>query len=263
MITTSNSQALDAYTKTSHPGGRISPEMRERLILEYAPLIKFIAGRIAMRLPPHLSTDDLISAGALGLIDAVDKYDPDRNAQFKTYAEYRIRGAILDELRAMDWVPRSVRHKSQRVDNAFQELAVKLGREPEDEDMARHLGLSLEEYHDLLSATAAVGLLAIVETEEGLARFIPGTMAENTIRDASDGPIENLDKNEIKKVIAAAIGRLPHREQLVVSLYYYDELTMKEIGKVLNYTESRICQIHSQVMTKLRVRLRDYFSELT
>jgi len=261
-VTKGQTQALGAYARTGHPGGHLSPAEREALILEHSSLIRYVAGRIAVRLPPHLSLDDLISAGVLGLIDAVDKYDPSRNAQFKTYAEYRIRGAILDELRAMDWVPRSVRRKSQRLEEVFQALSNELGREPDDEEMAQRLGMDLEDYYRIIEETAGVGLLAIIDTEEGLAQFMPGTLVENALKDTGQGPAEWLDKNEIKRVIAEAIEKLNEKEQMVVSLYYYDELTMKEIGRVLDYTESRICQIHSKTMMKLRSRLRRYFQEL-
>ncbi|MBW1712533.1 MAG: FliA/WhiG family RNA polymerase sigma factor [Deltaproteobacteria bacterium] len=257
-----SSQGVNAYLKTPHPGSSLTPEEREKLILDYSSLIRYIAGRIAMRLPSHLQIDDLISAGVLGLIDAVDKYDASRNAKFKTYAEYRIRGAILDELRAMDWVPRSVRRKSQQMEEAFQTLSNELGREPSDEEMAGHLDLDLEEYHQMIDDTAGVGLFAIVDTSGGLSRFIPGTLVENALKDDSDNPADYLDKNEIKEVIARAIDKLTEKEKMVISLYYYDELTMKETGQVLNYTESRICQIHSKVMMKLRARLRRYFEEL-
>jgi RNA polymerase sigma factor for flagellar operon FliA len=255
-------QALEAYSRATHPGGCLDPQERERLILEYSPLIKYVVGRIAVRLPSHLSREDLASAGVLGLIDAVDKYNPARQAQFKTYAEYRIRGAILDELRAMDWVPRSVRRKSHLMEKAFQSLSNELGREPEEDELACRLGISLEEYRRWVDETAGVGLLSIIETSEGLTNFVPGTLVENALKDKSDGPDEVLDKNEIKEVIAKAIERLSEKEKVVISLYYYDELTMKEIGEVLDYTESRICQIHSKVMLKLRARLKQYFSEL-
>ena len=253
---------MKAYAKATHPGGRLSPQERERLILDYSPLIRYIAGRIAMRLPSHLGLDDLLSAGVLGLIDAVDKYDATRNATFKTYAEYRIRGAILDELRAMDWVPRSVRRKAQQMEVAFFALSNELGREPEDEEMADYLRLDLEAYYKMIDETAGVGLFSIVDTSDGLSQFMPGTLVENALKDTDDNPAEHLDKNEIKEVIARAIEKLTEKEQMVVSLYYYDELTMKETGKVLDYTESRICQIHSKAMMKLRAKLRRYFEGL-
>jgi RNA polymerase sigma factor for flagellar operon FliA len=250
-----------AYADTPHPGGPLPPEERERLILDYSPLIRYIAGRIAMRLPAHLSLDDLISAGILGLIDAVDKYDSSRKAKFKTYAEYRIRGAIIDELRAMDWVPRSVRRKAQQLETAFQTLTNDLGREPHDEEVAEYLAIDLESYYTMVNETAGVGLFSIVDTAEGLAQFMPGTLVDNALKDDADSPAEHLDKNEIKEVIARAIEKLTEQEQMVISLYYYDELTMKETGKVLDYTESRICQIHSKAMMKLRAKLRRYFED--
>ena len=250
---------MKAYAKTPHPGGTLSPEERERLILDYSPLIRYIAGRIAMRLPSHLSLDDLLSAGVLGLIDAVDKYDASRNATFKTYAEYRIRGAILDELRAMDWVPRSVRRKAQKIELAYHALCNDLGREPTDEEMAAYLEIELEKYYQMIDETAGVGLFSIVDTSDGLSQFMPGTLVENALKDTDDNPAEHLDRNEIKEVIARAIEKLTEKEQMIISLYYYDELTMKETGKVMDYTESRICQIHSKAMMKLRARLRQYF----
>ncbi len=254
------SQAINAYAKVEHPGGKnLDAKERERLILEYSPLIRYVAGRIAMRLPSHLPLEDLISAGVLGLIDAVDKYDPSRNAQFKTYAEYRIRGAILDELRAMDWVPRSVRRKSQLMEQTFNALTQELGREPDEEEMAAALGVDLEGYFRMVDETSGVGLFSIVDSEANAARFVPGTLVESALKGDGQSPEEALDKEEIKKVIAQAIEKLPQKEQFVISLYYYDELTMKEIGHVLQYTESRICQIHSKAMMKLRAKLRRYF----
>lgn len=249
-------QAISAYDKAKLTGGRLDPQAREELILEYAPLIRFVAGRIALRLPSHLSLDDLISAGVLGLIDAVDKYDPNQNAKFKTYAEYRIRGAILDELRAMDWVPRSIRRKSAQMEKAFNALVNSLGREPTEEEMADELGVDLDGYFRLYDETAGLGLFSIVDAEADAGHFVPGTLVDSALKSNEDNPEEQFDKEEIKRVIAEAIEQLPQKDQFVISLYYYDELTMKEIGQVLDYTESRICQIHSQAMMKLRARLR-------
>ncbi len=260
-MTRGNNPGLGAYAKTAHPGASLSPAEREKLILDYAPLIRFIAGRMAVRLPAHLNMEDLFSAGVLGLIDAVDKYDPSHNAQFRTYAEYRIRGAMLDELRALDWVPRSVRQKSAEIDKTIRQLAQELKREPSDEEVAQRLGMDLEEYYQRLTETAGINVFAIVHGDED-GEFLPGTLVENAIKDSSDGPEQLINKDEVRRVIAKAIERLEENEQIVISLYYYDELTMKEIGKVLSYTESRICQIHSKAMHKLRSRLRSYFQEL-
>jgi len=231
---------------------------RERLILEYAPMIRYVAGRIAMRLPAHVAMEDLIGAGVLGLIDAVDKFDPEKNVKFKTYAEFRVRGAILDELRAMDWVPRSVRKKSSDLEDAIGRLQNRLGRPAEDEEIAEELGIGLDELHRLLDEVSGVNLLSLDDADSPLGNLDSEQVMEAMGREGLEDPLVMLGLVELRRVIASAIEGLPEKEKLVVSLYYYDELTMREIGEVLGYTESRISQMHTKAILRLRARLRDF-----
>lgn len=228
---------------------------RDRLITEYAPLVKYIAHRIAMRLPPHVEVDDLINTGILGLIDAIDKFDPSKEVKFKTYAEIRIKGAILDELRAMDWIPRSIRKVINKLIDAYHELEQRLGRPAEDEEIAEELGLKMEEFYQLLKQAAGVPLISLdglVDHEEKR-RSILSCLEDHK----SVNGFGILGLNELKDTIANAIEDLPEKERQVISLYYYDELTMKEIGKVLDLTESRVSQIHTKAVLRLRVRINN------
>jgi RNA polymerase sigma factor for flagellar operon FliA len=226
---------------------------RERLIMEYAPLVKYIANRVAMRLPPHIEVADLVNAGILGLIDAVEKFDPSKEVKFKTYAEIRIRGAILDELRAMDWIPRSVRKVINQMINAYHELEQQLGRPARDEEMAEQLGVQMDEFYRLLKQSAGVSLISldVAMDPDGKRRDILSCIVDPRTSNACG----MLGLNEVKDSVARAIEDLPEKEKEVISLYYYDELTMKEIGEVLDLTESRVSQIHTKAILRLRVRI--------
>jgi RNA polymerase sigma factor FliA len=231
---------------------------REELILRYAPLVKYIAHRLAMRLPPHISVEDLMSAGVIGLMDALTKFDAGKNVQFKTYAEFRIRGAILDELRSLDWVPRSVRQKATEIERTCLELERKKGRPAEDEEVAEALGVSMDQYHRLMKE---VGGLSVIDTEGKRER--DGTSGEEDLfeqigDEKGKDPFEALSVNELKQALAGAVDELTPKEKTVISLYYYDELTLKEIGEVLGFTESRICQIHTKAILKLRGKIKRY-----
>lgn len=236
-------------------------EEKERLIIEYSPLVKYIAYRIAVRLPPHIEIDDLISAGTIGLIDAVEKYDPSRGIKFKTYSEFRIRGAILDELRSQDWVPRSVRQRANTIGNVYLELEQKIGRPATDEEMATALNLNINDFYETLKEAVGISLLSL----EGLG----GTNRQGERRNileclsggADDDPQDSARYREIKNIIAKSIDRLSQNEQLLISLYYHEELTMKEIGEILNVTESRVSQIHTKAVLKLRAKLRKFMEE--
>jgi RNA polymerase sigma factor for flagellar operon FliA len=236
--------------------GQLTPEKRGELIIAYTPLIKYLASRLASRLPPQVALDDLISGGVIGLIDAIDKFDRSKNVQFKTYAEFRIRGAMLDELRSMDWVPRSIRKKSHELENTYASLEKKLGRPATDEEAAEALHLSLDGFYKLLDQTRSVSFLDI----ELLSQRNPDTIQGNSLAEAfaagSRDPFSSINLGQIRDLLAQAIDRLPEKERLTVSLYYYEELTMKEIGKVMGYTESRISQMHSKAMMRLRSKLK-------
>ena len=239
----------------------ICPENTEQIVKEYSPMIKYVANRIALRLPPHIEVDDLISVGAIGLMDAIEKYDPSRGAKFKTYAEFRVRGSILDELRSLDWVPRSVRQKASKLDAVSSKLQSKLGRLPEDEEIAKEMGVTLEEFFKTLNETRNMPLLSLEDL--GIARDSGDKQSLlDTLEGRSDvDPQTQMRLTELKNLIAAAIDSLPEKERLMVSLYYYEELTMKEIGEVLGITESRISQIHSKAVYRLRTKLKSLIAE--
>ena len=239
----------------------INLENREAVVVEYSPMVKYVANRIALRLPPHIEVEDLISVGVLGLIDAIEKYDPARGAKFKTYAEFRVRGAILDELRSMDWVPRSIRQKASQIDAVIQKLQAKFGRPPEDEEVAKELGVSLDQFFDTLNETRSMPVLSLDDLN-----IVKETGGQQSLLDCLAGKVDadpqvQFRLNELKEVIAKTIDTLPEKERLVISLYYYKELTMSEIGAVLNVTESRVSQIHSKTMFRLRTKLKAFAAE--
>jgi RNA polymerase sigma factor for flagellar operon FliA len=239
----------------------ISVENREAIIREYAPMIKYVAGRIAMRLPPHIEVDDLVSVGVLGLFDAIQKYDPSRGARFKTYAEFRVRGAILDELRSLDWVPRSVRQKASELDAVTQKLMGELGRPPEDEEIAAEMGMDLEVFHAALYQTRNMPVLSLEDMGLSKESGGPQNLLECLAGKRDADPHVQMRLSELKDAIAHSIDQLPEKERLMISLYYYEELTMKEIGEVLGTTESRVSQIHSKAVYRLRTRLKALIAE--
>ena len=227
---------------------------REELIMTNAPLVKFVAERLAIRMPSHISKDDLTSAGIIGLFDAIDNYDSSRGIKFETYAFYRIKGAILDEMRRLDWIPRSVRKEVQEIEAAITAVRVKLGRDPEDHEIALELGVSLESYFKMIDKAKGINLLSLDESVTG-----SSVAAVNKMESKTPSPLDELNKNEVKRVIADALSKLSEKEQLVVSLYYFDELTLKEIARVVGLTESRISQIHSKAIITLRAKLKSYY----
>jgi len=239
----------------------ISVENREAIIHEYAPMVKYVAGRIAMRLPPHIEVDDLISVGVLGLFDAIQKYDPSRGARFKTYAEFRVRGAILDELRSLDWVPRSVRQKAATLDAVTQKLRGELGRPPEDDEIAAEMGLDLEGFYAALYQTRNMPVLSLEDMGITKESGEPQNLLECLAGKRDADPHVQMRLEELKEAIARGIDQLPEKERLMISLYYYEELTMKEIGEVLGITESRVSQIHSKAVYRLRTRLKALIAE--
>jgi RNA polymerase sigma factor for flagellar operon FliA len=229
--------------------------VRDRLILTYAPLVKFVAGRLGSGLPAHVDEGDLVSYGLLGLIGAIERYDPGRDVKFETYAISRIKGAIIDELRAMDWVPRSIRARARDIERAIAELESRLMRAPTDEEIAAKLGVSEDELEDTLtdisrSSIAALDELWTVSSSGDQVALI------DTIED-TEGPQPEtaLDETEMREALGEAIARLPEREKLVVTLYYYEELTLREIGEVLGVTESRVSQLHTKAILRLKARL--------
>jgi RNA polymerase sigma factor for flagellar operon FliA len=238
---------------------------REQMVLQYAPMIRYIASRLALRLPSHISLEDLISSGIIGLIDAVQKFDVTKKINFKTYAEFRIKGAMLDELRSLDWIPRSVRKKSHLLENAYDQLQRTLGRPAEAEEVAELLGLPLEEFYELLDETKSVSLVALEEGRKGAGGHVGHLEHEllETIQDheARDSLLAT-HFSELQEIMVQAIEALPDKEKLLISLYYYEELTMKEIGQIMGYTESRISQLHTQAMYRLKHKLRPYCPDI-
>ena len=227
---------------------------RNELILQYAPQIKYIAHRVASRLPSHIELEELINAGVLGLIDAIEKFDVTRNIQFKTYAEIRVRGAMLDELRAQDWVPRSVRQKINTLARAYARLEQEYGRPATTEEVAAELGLSVPELTILQSKAQGLPLISLNDSfdDDDDDRHLQDSVPDPEAID----PLEELGEKWVKEVITKGLDELPARERTVLSLYYFDELTMKEIGVVLSVTESRISQIHTKALLRLKGKLQ-------
>jgi len=233
---------------------------RERLIIHYSPLVKFVAGRVASGLPQNIEQTDLVSYGIFGLIDAIDKFEPERGFKFETYAIARIKGAIIDELRSIDWVPRSVRAKARAVERAYSELENELLRNPDDAEVAAKLGLTESELGQTLSQISFTGLVALDELiggGGGNGDGGGGSTLGDTISDGGHNPVEAFEVDEMKHLLADLINRMPDRERLVLTLYYYEALTLAEIGLVLGVTESRVCQIHTKAILQLRARLAD------
>jgi RNA polymerase sigma factor FliA len=229
---------------------------REQLILDHLTQIKYIAQRISTKLPSHVELNDLVSAGVLGLLDAIEKFDPSRGVKFKTYAELRIKGAILDSLRNLDWAPRSLRKKSKDLEKVYRELEQRLGRPASDKEVCDEMGITLDEFYDLVDQIKGLTLGSFQEmgsqdedkNSEPLIRYVPDAPQMD--------PFFLFNKSEVRNILSWAIDALPKKERLVVSLYYYDELTMKEIGKVLGVNESRVSQLHTKAMLRLRTKLR-------
>ncbi len=232
--------------------------IRDRLILTYAPLVKYVAGRLGSGLPAHVDENDLNSYGLLGLIGAIERFDPDRDIKFETYAIARIKGSIIDELRAMDWVPRSVRSRARDIERAIGELERKLMRAPTDEEIAEKLGISTDDLDDSLSEIGRSSIAALDELWTISSGPGGGDQVAliDTIEDTQGPePQSELAQTELKEALGDAIARLPEREKLVVTLYYYEELTLREIGEVLGVTESRVSQLHTKAILRLKARL--------
>jgi RNA polymerase sigma factor for flagellar operon FliA len=235
-------------------------EARERLILHYSPLVKFVAGRVASGLPQSIEQSDLVSYGIFGLIDAIDKFDPGRGFKFETYAISRIKGAIIDELRSIDWVPRSIRAKARAVERAYSKLENELRRSPDDKEVAAELDVDEEELNHVLSQVSFTGLVALDELlgrQQGGGDGGGSATVGDTIADGAHDPVEAFETDEMKHLLADAINRMPDRERLVLTLYYYEGLTLAEVGGILGVTESRVCQIHTKAILQLRGRLAE------
>jgi RNA polymerase sigma factor FliA len=235
---------------------------RERLVLAYSPLVKFVAGRMSSGLPAHIEEADLISYGLLGLIGAIERFEPEREIKFETFAVARIKGSIIDELRSLDWVPRSVRAKAREIEAAHAKLERTMGRTPTDDEVSSELGVSMEEFQESLlqisnSSIVALDELWAVSDASGDQVSLLDTMKDPSAVD----PARELGVSELKDRLASAISRLPEREKLVVALYYYENLTLREIGEVLGVTESRVSQLHTKAVLRLKARLQSESDE--
>ncbi len=231
------------------------PEIREYFTIKYAPLVKYVAGKVAIGMPHNVEFDDLVSYGSFGLLDAIEKFDPNRDIKFKTYAMTRIRGAIFDELRSIDWIPRSIRQKARQIEEVISVLENRLGHTVEDEDIAREMGISTDELQTLLTQISGTSIVSLNDVW-----FMGDDNDQVSFIDTIESP-ENLnpdnliEREEIKSVIVEAIKQLPDKEKKVIVLYYYEDLTLKEIGEVLEVTESRISQLHTKAIMRLRGKL--------
>jgi RNA polymerase sigma factor for flagellar operon FliA len=233
-------------------------DARERLILHYAPLVKYVASRVATGLPASVDQADLVSYGMFGLIDALQKFEPGRGNKFETYAIPRIRGAIIDELRAMDWVPRSVRFKQREIEKALTDLEAMLKRQPTDAELSERLGISSRELHEVITQISFVSVLALDETVSVGADRGEKVSLVDTLADKGFDPSTGVESQETRSLLAAAINELSEREKIVVTLYYFEGLTLAEIGGILGVTESRVCQIHTKAVGVLRGQMTEY-----
>ena len=241
--------------------GTRSPEIREKIILEYAPLVKVVAGRLSMYLGYNVEYEDLVSYGIFGLIDAIDKFDCMKDVKFETYASLRIRGAILDQIRKMDWIPRTIRQKQKRIDAAIKEIETQYGRSATDEEIATLLGITDEEYLDWQSQMKITNVVSLNEfLEQG--SEVPNE-AGSTKSAAFDSPEEILERDELKKMLEQALELLTEKERKVIVLYYYEDLTLKEISNILEVSESRVSQLHTRALKKMKVKMGNYMGILS
>jgi RNA polymerase sigma factor for flagellar operon FliA len=238
--------------------------LRDRLILTYAPLVKYVAGRLGSGLPAHVEEGDLVSYGLLGLIGAIERFDPERDIKFETYAIARIKGSIIDELRSMDWVPRSVRARARDIERAIADLESRLTRAPTDEEIAAKLGITEEEFQDSLLEISRSSIAALDELWASPGSSGDAVALIDTIEDPTAAePQSAMAHTELREALGEAISRLPEREKLVVTLYYYEELTLREIGEVLGVTESRVSQLHTKAILRLKARLSSSIARQT
>ena len=252
--------AINPWTKLTQKA-KLSQNLRNQLIEEYSPLIKYIAQRMMRRLPRHIELDELINSGVLGLMDAIEKFNPSRNIQFKTYAEVRIRGAILDGLRAQDWIPRSLRQKANKMAYTYAQVEQKLGRPASVEDIADELEVEVGEVENILTQLECIPLMRLEEIITDPQPEAKESLSHRLLGISGEDSLSLLNLAQVKKAIGQAIDQLPPKEKMVVTLYYYEELTMKEIGKVLNITQSRVSQLHTQAILRLKGKLKKFLAE--
>lgn len=256
MDDTGKKKLLEEYARTK------SPNIREKIILEYAPLVKVVAGRLSMYLGYNVEYEDLVGYGIFGLIDAIDKFDCMKEVKFETYASLRIRGAILDQIRKMDWIPRTIRQKKKKIDTAIKEVEQNTGRNATEEEVAKALGISSEEYVEWQSQMKITGLVSLNEYMEQGSDVAQDYGRYTTAR--FDSPEESIEKEELTNVLGDALELLTEKERKVITLYYYEDLTLKEISNLLEVSESRVSQLHTRALQKMRKKMGKYmefFSE--
>ena len=229
--------------------------IRELFIVKYAPLVKYVAGKVAIGMPGNVEFDDLVGYGVFGLLDAIDKYDPEKNVKFNTYAVTRIRGAIFDELRSIDWVPRSVRQQSREVEEAIADLEARLGRAATDVEIARELGMSVDEFQQVLLKISGTSVISLTDLRFGSEDAEQVSVADTIEAPVSLNPDVIVEREEMRRIIVNAINELSDREKKVLIMYYYEDMTLREIGRVLQVTESRVSQIHTGANAKLKAKL--------
>jgi RNA polymerase sigma factor for flagellar operon FliA len=231
------------------------PKIREAFIKQYAPLVKYVAGRVAIGMPHNVEFDDLVGFGVFGLLDAIDKFDPEKQVKFKTYAVTRIRGAIFDELRSIDWVPRSIRQKVREIEDTIGSLEAQLGRTATDEEVAAEMGMSLNEYLKIMIKISGTSVLSLNDMWFSGDENDKVSIADSIESPASLNPDVIVENEEIRRLITEFIRELPEKEQKILAAYYYEEATLKEIGQVLDITESRVSQLHTKAIVHLRAKL--------
>ncbi len=254
MDETGRKKLLEEYARTK------SPETREKIILEYAPLVKVVAGRLSMYLGYNVEYEDLVSYGIFGLIDAIDKFDCLKEVKFETYASLRIRGAILDQIRKMDWIPRTIRQKQKKIENVIREIEQNTGHSASDEEIAEKLGISGDEYLEWQSQMKITGIVSLNEYMEQGSDVAQDYSRHTTSR--FEAPEEKIEKEELARVLGDALKLLTEKEQKVITLYYYEELTLKEISNILEVSESRISQLHTRALQKMKGKLGSYMGIL-
>ncbi|MBO6154103.1 MAG: FliA/WhiG family RNA polymerase sigma factor [Lachnospiraceae bacterium] len=253
MKTVDKDKLWDSYRK------KPTPELREQIIIEYAPLVKVVAGRLSMYLGKNVEYDDLCSYGIFGLIDAIDKYELAKDVKFETYASFRIRGSILDQIRKMDWIPRTVRQKQKQIDEAIKNIEMRTGKTASDEEIAEELGLSGDELLDWQSQLKVTNVVSLNEyVEQGAEPVMDAHRNSHFIQ-----PEDMVSQQELKQMLAETLEKLTEKEKQVVLMYYYEDMTLKEISKVLDVSESRVSQLHTKAIVKMRKHLGDYLDILT
>ncbi|MCL1844017.1 MAG: FliA/WhiG family RNA polymerase sigma factor [Defluviitaleaceae bacterium] len=228
--------------------------LKEKLILHYAPLVKHVAGRLLVHIGQHVEYDDLVGYGIFGLIDAIEKFDSTKGVKFETYASFRIRGAVIDHIRRMDWVPRTLRQKNKQMEQVYNQLEDELGRQPTDEELAAKLELTIEETQDLLRKSSVLSLVSLDDyMEQNYESSFTSLVASRV-----DSPEEQTERQERKEMLADSINKLTEKERLVITLYYFEDLTLKEISSIMKVSESRVSQIHTKAITRLQGKLGKY-----